>query len=181
MRVAITGALMTTIAALAILTFGADMQGDSKGPKQAQLSSESQKLASDNVELYARTEEEMYIPGEPILLKVLVRNKTEKAFLLVDTRRPERDYKFDVRNEEGESVALTKDGEDLVNNTAIFRRVAVEIKPGEEVQHSFTINKLFEMSVPNTYSVTVKRAIRGQDGQPLAEVISNTVKIKVVR
>ncbi|HEX5733475.1 MAG TPA: hypothetical protein VF131_11635 [Blastocatellia bacterium] len=181
MRVAITGALITTIGALALLAFGADMQANNKESMQAQLSPGGQKPASDSVQLFVQTEEEMYIPGEPILLKVVVRNNTQNTIFIVDTRNPARDFKFDVRNEEGESVALTKDGEDLVNNTAIFRRVAVEIKPGKEVEHSFTINKLFEMTVPGTYSVTVKREIRGQDGHPLGEVTSNTVKIKVVR
>ena len=157
------------------------MQVTNKESKQAQLSPEGKNPALDNVQLHAQTEEEMYIPGAPILLKVVVRNNTEKPFLLVDTRRPERDFQLGVRDEEGQSVALTKEGEGLVNNTAIFRRVAVEIKPGEKVEHSFTINKLFEMTVPGTYSVTIKREIRGQDGHPVGEVTSNTVRIKVVR
>src|SRR6185369_12431467 len=87
--------------------------------------------------LSARTEKPSFSPGEPIVCRVEATNNSRNVLVLVDTYHPEWDYKLDVRNEAGEKVPLTKDGERLMRNISIYKSVSVEIFPGEAVHADF--------------------------------------------
>lgn len=131
------------------------------------------------LQLVARTEKATFTPGEPILLKVLARNIGAKPLFIVDTYHPEWDTKFAVRNESEQNVALTADGKRLTKTIAIFRQVRIEIHPDEEVQEEFVISKLFEMTAPGTYAITVKRSFCFTGTDVFMVATSNTVKVTV--
>ena len=177
MRV-MTSGLIVALAIGVLSAFGATMQEKSKVPGDGPASADVQDKTSKGLQLLAKTDKATFITGEPILLSVFARNNGRKALFIVDTYHPEWDTKFDVRNEAGESAALTEDGKRLTT-IAIFRQVRVEIYPGDEVQQDFAINKLFEMTAPGTYSITVKRSfcVTGTDVFRVAS--SNIVKVTV--
>jgi hypothetical protein len=178
MRV-VTSGLIVAIAIGVISTFGAGMQETSKMPADGPVSVDVQDKTPKGLQLVARTEKATFSTGEPILLSVFARNNGRRALFIVDTYHPEWDTKFDVRNEAGESVALTEDGKRLTKTIAIFRQARVEIYQGDEVQKDFVINRLFEMTAPGPYSITVKRSfcVTGTDVFRVAN--SNIVKVTV--
>ena len=132
-----------------------------------------------DLELVASTEKRTFTAAEPIPLSVIAKNNGQRALFIVDTYNPEWDTKFDVRNEAGENVALTEDGKRLTKTISIFRQIRIEINPGEEIRKEFVINKLFDMSSPGKYAITVKRSfcVTGTDIFSIAT--SNILKVTV--
>lgn len=138
-----------------------------------------QDTTSKGLQLVVKNEKATFTPGEPILLTVVARNDGQRPLFIVDTYHPEWDTKFDVRAEAGDRVALTEDGERLTKNIAIFRDVRVEINPGDEVKRDFVINKLFDLTAPGTYSITVKRSFCFSGTDVFMVATSNSVKVTV--
>ena len=173
------GALSMAIASVVVFTLGTSMQATNKGSKQAASVSNAQKALLEGIQFSARLEKELASSAEPNLLRLSIKNVSKSVVLLAATY-PERDYKFDVRNEKGESAPLTKAGEHLVNDTSVYRSVRLKIKPGEEIQHNVAINRLYDMSAPGTYFITIKRKVFGQEHKIFAEAVANIVKVRVV-
>jgi hypothetical protein len=174
----VPGSLIVAMAIGILSPFGAAMREKSK-PSDGPPSAYVQNTTSEGLQLVVKTEKATFTTGEPILLSVFARNNGAKPLFIVDTYHPEWDTKFVVRNEAEESAALTEDGERLTKSIAIFRDIRVEINPGDEVQKDFVINKLFEMTAPGRYSITVKRSF-GVTGTDVFRVAtSNIVKVTV--
>jgi hypothetical protein len=171
--------LIVAIAIGVLSTFGAGMQEKSEMPGDDPPSAYVQDTASEGLQLVVKTEKATFTPGEPIVLSVVARNHSAKPLFIVDTYHPEWDTKFQVRNEAEESAALTEDGERLTKSIAIFRDIRVEINPGDEVQKDFVINKLFEMTAPGTYSITVKRSFCFSGTDVFMVAMSNIIKVTI--
>jgi hypothetical protein len=171
--------LIVAIAIGVLSTFGAGQQEKNKMPGDGPPSADVQDKTPKGLQLVASTEKATFTTGEPILLSVFARNNGRKVLFIVDTYHPEWDTKFEVRNEAEERVALTEDGERLTGAIAIFRDVRVEINPGDEVRKDFVINKLFEMTAPGTYSITVKRSFCVTGTEVFRVATSNIVKVTI--
>jgi len=139
-----------------------------------------QDATSKGLRLAMKIEKATFAPGEQIAITVVARNDSEERLFVIDTYHPEWDTKLDVKEEAGGKVALTEDGERLTKNIAIFRDIRVEINPGDELQKDFVINKLFDMTAPATYSITVKRSFCFSGTNVFMVATSNTVKVTVV-
>ncbi len=135
--------------------------------------------SAKGIQLTLRTLKESYRSDEEVLLWLRVRNSTRRSLFLVETYS-EREYKFDVKNENGEGMRLTEEGERLLNNNAIYRSGPLMIEPGGEKQHSVSINRIYEMTTPSMYTVTVRRKIFKLNGQQFAEAVSNALKIRIL-
>lgn len=160
------------------LAFGYEISLSSAGPKQVKLPSDK-RSASKAVELNIHLEKTLTLIDESNSLALTIKNNS-KEVLLIFVTYPARDYEFDVRNEEGQSIRLTETGDILVNNPSIFMRGHLELEPGETIEHKVQINKIYDMSVPGKYSVRVKRKVYDQKGNEYSEVISNRVEVQVV-
>jgi hypothetical protein len=135
---------------------------------------------TEGFRLSAKLEKRQVGPGEPILLKLSIRNATKRVLHLEETS-PEKEYKIDVRNERGENAQLTKQGQLLQDNSENdFKVLAVSIGPKQEREDTIEINRLHDMTARDTYAITVRRKVPKQDHTGWTEVVSNTVKVKVV-
>ncbi|HXU39422.1 MAG TPA: hypothetical protein VN937_23910 [Blastocatellia bacterium] len=169
--------LLTAITIGTLSTFGVTI-GNRSGTSDVGPADSPETNASGLV-LSARIEKPTFNPGEPIPLRVSVTNNSRNVLVIVDTYHPEWDYKLDVRNEAGETVPLTKDGERLMRNISIYKSVSVWLYPGDTVHADFVINKLFEMNTPGTYSISSKRKFLTLDSSAYDFATSNTVKITI--
>jgi hypothetical protein len=140
---------------------------------------EKKKQESEYIEMVVETEEREFVSDENIYIYMTVRNKTNKNFYLRDTY-PSRDYRFEVYDEGGNVVPMTENGIHLANSNTLWRNGAIMMPPGKEVQHSTTISKLFDMSKPGIYFITVKRRVHDMDGKLYAEIVSNTLAVTVI-
>lgn len=179
MKAAMTSALIFSLGVGGFSTFGASIQRKSKEVGPAPTSSDAGSRNSKALQLAVSTEKENFTAGEPISLAVSARNNGRKVLVLENTFHPEWDYKFDVRNEAGETVSLTGEGRRLMKDISIYASTNIEINPGEEVQKDFLITKLFEMTTPGTYSIAVNRQFFVPDLDGYRTAISNTVKVTI--
>jgi len=99
---------------------------------------------------------------------------------LVDTG-VEKDYKLIIKDNNGRIVPLTSYGENLMKNIGVVKRTVVKIKPGEELKGEIEVSKAYAMVNAGTYSITAKRNVSKQGDTSLAEVISNTIQIKIIK
>lgn len=172
--------LILVTAAIALFTMMAS-KVECKQPKQHSLMSKNQGRPSAGLKLYVHLEKETFAIGEPIMASLLTRNSGSRARTVM-VADPEKVYRLVVKDEAGLSVPLTQYGDKVQKSLEDFlSRGFIKLKPGQEVQDRIQIDKLYKMNLPGTYYITAKRAIFRQDNKGPAEVVSNTVKIKVVR
>lgn len=178
MRVADFGILAIAIVNVAALSLGFEIEiahGTLNGVKPV---STAQKVARKGAQLIVRMESEPLSADKPALLVLSFRNNTKEPLFLEDTY-PERDYKFDVRDEQDESVPLTENGRRLVTNTSVYKNVGLKIEPGKQMEHQVDINGLYDLTGHGTCRMTAKRKVLRQDGSEF-EITSNTIKFKVI-
>jgi hypothetical protein len=180
MKAAMIRALLISLAVGGLSTLGANLQNKTEEVGPAPTSSDGGSGSSEALQLVVSTEKSSFSVGEPILLTVTSRNNGRKVLVLENTFHAEWDYKLDVRNEAGESVALTEEGRRLTKNNSIYASTNIDLHPGEEVQKDFVITKLFEMTTPGKYSISVNRQFWIPDLDVYRPATSNTVKITIV-
>jgi hypothetical protein len=179
MKTAIIHTLIT-ILALAVGSGFAD-EPPQQGVRAQRVSSASdvESAIVKGLQMSIKAERESFKPGEPIVLKVSVKNTTPLVLYLPDTAHPEWDYKFVVKNERGEDVPLTIEGKRLVEDVAILRKTGVEMKPGAEVKAEFRLNKLFAMTTPGLYTLTVRHGAWENANRVSTTITSNTIRVRV--
>lgn len=150
--------------------------------------------ASEGVQLSARARQPLYEVGQIILVNLVARYTTNQYQLknfkwdkpvtgLTDSGPSERQFEITVTNSEGVPVPLTLYGKNLASLPPIsggFKNRLIFLQPGEELEYHFWINRIYDMTVPNTYLVTFKRKVPTLDGRGTSEVISNIVSLKVI-
>jgi hypothetical protein len=135
---------------------------------------------SEGFELYAQVEPVAYQPGQPVLLKLIIRNSTGMVLTLVETG-PEKDYRLIIKDGRGRDVPLTKYGENLMRNVGTVKREVIKVSPRQELNSILEVHKIYEIAPGNTYFITARRNVFKQNGKGLAEVVSNTVQVKVTK
>ncbi len=163
---------------ISISSIGVNMNAYGKKPKGIQSVSDTYYPRSKNFKLIAQLKKDLFKPGEPIILKVILKNISKKTHTIV-VSGPERDYDIIVKDNKGAIVPLTKYGKRLMDNKGEFRAIGKKIKSQKEIQINLLINRIYDMTISGTYSIKVERFVLEQNRKKFAKVISNTVKIKV--
>ena len=178
MKAKIIGVMVTILTTVAVLAIGASTNSRSNG--QAIDEAKSWGPISEGYQLSASVAKDRVAPGEPIVLKLVLRNTTPTTLYLTEVG-VEKEYKVKVKDERGEDVPLTKHGK-LLRNTELtyFMMAGLAVGPGQEREDSLRVSDLHDMGVGGTYSITVKRMVPKRDGKGNAEVTSNTLKVRVV-
>lgn len=175
MKIRICVTLMAASATLIAIVMGTTAH--TNGVK---IISDSRGEPSEGFNLSARIENKQFKLGEPIVLNLTIRNITKQVLYLTETN-PYSDYQLIVKSERGERVRLTEFGQRSSNNKEDFRVIGVKVKPGEERHDSIEATRLYNMTVPGTYTMIARRVIRSRKGRESAEVVSNVVNVLVVR
>jgi uncharacterized membrane protein len=164
--------LMTVFTITAIIFVGATIRTD--GHK---INKDSEGEETEGFRLSACVENKQFKAGEPVALKLTIRNVTDQTLYLIETF-PEREYKIVVKNEAGESVPLTAAGVRLANGDD-SRVIGVKLEPKEARQDSIEVTKFYEMATPGTYSITASRTVKNRRGRGWSEAVSNIVKVTI--
>lgn len=109
------------------------------------------------IKLRASVIKERFRVGEPILLKLVLKNDSTEEARLVSTGL--RDYKLDVRNELGELRPLTVAGEALKRTESIsISKGRIALKPGKEREEGdISVTDRFKLTEPGRYMIIVRR------------------------
>jgi hypothetical protein len=90
------------------------------------------------------------------------------------------EYDYVVTNAEGESVPLTRFGQQQrrfmeVGGPAVLQ----ELGAGQEVVSKIEISRLYDLTLPDSYVIEASKAIIGQNGQGSTKVTSNRVDFEI--
>ncbi|CAN5691625.1 hypothetical protein BH20ACI4_BH20ACI4_23110 [soil metagenome] len=117
---------------------------------------------SQTIELSARFDKDsnLFKIGEPITLILTIENNSDTELYFIESNTS-RDYKIDIKNEQGEKVSLTKNGQRLTSrSTSVWRNKLVKLEPGKARQAKINIAHLYEMSAKGKYYISVSRMAR---------------------
>jgi hypothetical protein len=111
------------------------------------------------VEIRISTEKTNYSPGERINLQIIIVNGSTNNLLFTQERiLPEADYTYRVLGVDKQEAPLTRLGKDVLLRTDPFNRAkGVQLTSGQCYTSTIVINQLFDVTIPQTYEVTVSR------------------------
>jgi hypothetical protein len=117
--------------------------------------------------------------GEPVLLRVEIRNVTKQELMLGEAT-PEVENRATITNRNGGIVKPTAKGKRLISRGDwCCNPLKIMVGPGQVHSEALAIDKLFEVSATDTYSITVRRFVGKLDKSGVADLRSNTVTLKV--
>lgn len=121
-----------------------------------------------------------YAPTEAVIVSVGIKNDSKQPLILVSTD-PRTDWDLQVWNDAGALVANTAYGRALqALGEDRLRRVTINLGADEVDIAQFNINRRFDITLPGTYRVMVKRQVLATDGGGLAMVESGVASFRVV-
>jgi len=147
------------------------------------------------LQMSLKLEREQYRIDEPITLEVVIKNTgAEKAFLGMSSSDMSQ-FDFAVcyvgggMTQSGK-MPLTKYGTKLLQELPAAKNISIWLKPGEQRSYRFALNRMVDLTLSGTYSVTLKRTIpvqppRDEEGNKLTdtsmpdELISNELSVGI--
>jgi hypothetical protein len=129
------------------------------------------------VVLLAEPEKQTFKPGEPITVKLSLRNDTNQDIYIVQTD-PRRDNDVEVKNVRGEKLPMSEKGRKLWDSP-ITLRVVSKIAAAQSFEYTVSLGDLYDLPSEGVYSIVVKRKFLKRDMKTFAEVQSNAVTVTV--
>jgi hypothetical protein len=125
--------------------------------------------------------------GGQLVLRVTVTNTWDRtlAFIRSPGPAPEEGFRYqvEVRNAKGQPPPPSAQARALKNKTtATFEsRYAYSLKPGESFVDQIDVTKLYDMTEPGTYTISVVREVPPAQNLGKGRVKSNSVVVTVTR
>jgi hypothetical protein len=119
------------------------------------------------LQMSVRLEKAQYRYGESIQLDVLIRRTANEEADLGMSVSDLSSFDFDVRYVSGGMaqagrMPLTKYGAKLLEDHEAVKNIRIWLKAGEQRPYQFPLNRLVDMTLSGTYSVTVHRYVPGR-------------------
>lgn len=135
------------------------------------------------------TENRKFFRGyKRIIITVYIGN-SGKTTLSIPEADKYSDNNFIVKDKKDEVMPLTAFGKKATLPAPAAGTKIRRLEPREEFSYTFLLNRVYDMTVASTYSITLKRRILklGEDGKPIKVdgryqdefVSSTTIKVKV--
>ncbi len=134
-------------------------------------------------EARSATEEERgyFLGGESVVVVATITNTTQNQLTLID-RDPLIDLQFVVKDSEQRVVPRTRFGKRIkkrANSDHIGRVATLGIPAGKSEEFKFYLNRQFDLSLSEAYSVQVTRTISKWDGSDLGNLKSNILMFEI--
>ncbi len=130
-------------------------------------------------------EEEKVESGEPVFVKVKLKNVSQETIAL-EERKPEKDFRFDVRDASGNKVDKLRYLKVLPKEKSpSAKRI---IPPGEQREYEVNLSRMFDLSIRamgdlirgKEYEIQAHKIISRPDEDDVGKLSSNKVNLKVV-
>jgi hypothetical protein len=140
-------------------------------------------ISSSRILLLAELEATKVRVGEPIWIKFRLKNVSLRQARLVDTW-PEHDFEITVADATGKEPPRTKFGDDSLHPQTLLRSIAVYLDPGQELQATMEITKVYQLAQVGVYSLRASRIVIREskaEAEAAAEkAFSNTVTFTIL-
>lgn len=134
----------------------------------------------EGVQLILQTEESKFSPYSPILMRISVKNTTDKMLNYV-VSHVHRDYEFMVTDEKGEPIPLTRYGQSQLKPLFTAGSVGnMDMDPGGEWRDEIIINRYFDMTLEGVYLIKcIRKRVEKLDKSELVPIVSGVLRVKV--
>jgi hypothetical protein len=138
----------------------------------------------DSLVIDAKLEQDEFGLDDSVQLILTIKNVANYPIELFDPTL-ERGFDIEIKTNEGKNVFLTEEGRKKKYPDIILRREAIRFEPSQELSLKVDLNRLFDLSQEDSYSVSVKVrpyyiSSPQKKNQTSEKVISsNTVKFKL--
>lgn len=139
----------------------------------------SKSAVEGKVILLAESEKQTFKSGEPITVKLSLRNDTNQEIYIIRTD-PRKDNEVEIRNVRGEKIPMSEKGRKLLDSPVMLRIVS-KIGAGQSFEYTVSLGDLYDLPPEGVYSAVVKRKFLKRDVKTFAEVQSNPVTVTVRR
>lgn len=149
------------------------------------LNAQTQKEESDETiktlqkfQLVGQIDNAVVKSGEQVLLGLTITNNTETELFLAQSCVT-LDYKFTVKDESGEIIPLTKEGERLTNRSKLvcsYKRI--KLGSGKSRQAKINLAQIYNMSAKGTYYISASRTAGKPSGER-TEAKSDVIQVVV--
>ena len=133
---------------------------------------------SEGLRLSASLDRGKVEAGYPVSLVLVLQNVSNRS-VPVTSRSTWTDYRLTVRAHDGRQPDLTAFGKQVATTADLTRRTNVPLAPGEKLVCELLLNRLFDMSIADTYELRAERDIYRLGGEGSAVVTSNDVGLIV--
>ena len=140
----------------------------------------------EGFQLSAQVEKATFRPQEAIKVSVLVKNTTASTRMFDEAIKPvsgkpwpERTIKLVVKNSGGKTAALTAYGKSVFDKAILPPGTQQNLEAGQEITRTLLVNRLFDMTLSGTYTITAERHVFSQDGKRWPRLVSNSVQVTI--
>ena len=138
----------------------------------------------DGFQITAKSDKAVYLPGDPVIVTVSIKNVTTKDLMLADTGW-DSDFEFGVTRR-GAEVPATKYGDqshrkwvelqhlrssDIGKGAGLLLRT---LHPGEEKVYQFVVSRFQDMTLDGPYVIVVKR-----ETDSSVQLVSDPLRVQV--
>lgn len=108
---------------------------------------------AEGCKLGLQTRKQNYSPGDAVMLAVVLRNDGQHSVWHV-LLHPLVEYKIEVLLPDGKRAPLTLYGQLLTEASRNTGAAKHELRPGEEIQQTYVLSQLYDMTLPGEYRIT---------------------------
>lgn len=126
-------------------------------------------------------EEHAFSSMQPVVLRVTLENVLDEPSGHVTLTHTERDYEIIVRDGKGNDVPRTRYGALRARNAGRnFRRIFKRMEPGETLEETLHVNRMFDMTLNDTYSIQLsRREVYKRDEDAYLKVESKSIQVTI--
>jgi hypothetical protein len=110
-------------------------------------------------------------------LHLRIKNVTKKPLWLSGSI-PEKDYKIEVRDPDGQPAPLTEMAESLLSPETPSV-IASKLSAGQEREYTVTLTNLYRITKSGPYLITASREVSTLGSRGAGTVVSNTIRVIV--
>jgi hypothetical protein len=125
------------------------------------------------IEIQVATNDNVYERDQPITVtaKLVVLNDVRVS--IARNRRSSLNFELDIVDGRGKAIQRTEEGMAMLNIKPALVDTVVSLD--QPFQESFRIDKWFDLSQPDTYTLTVKQVVRFWEPAEVIEAVGNPV------
>jgi hypothetical protein len=129
-------------------------------PVPCQAAGDAPAPANQGLIIVAQTAKSTYASGESIKLDVIVRNSGDADASIGGSAFDLSSFRFVVLDPSSHAVPQTAFGKKLLAvPTRVRKNVPLKIGAGWQRRYEFELNRMYDLTTPGMYSVTVKRVV----------------------
>ena len=134
---------------------------------------------TDGLQLFIHPQKQVFSAEEPVMVNMQLRNGRKADLSFEEYGPPLRSVSVIIKNERGQDVPLTAFGKHLYGKQPFLLGHAVYVPSEMRATYHFWLNRAFDLSLPGTYAVTIRKTLDNNARSDKTSIVSNTASVTV--